>query len=98
MTISGTIKLIMDKVTFDSGFEKREMVVTTKETYPQDIKIEFVKDKTALLDNLGIGQEVEVSINIRGNEYNGKYFVNIQGWKIAEVASAPAQNDTDEAF
>ena len=23
-----------------------------------------------------------VAFNLRGNEYNGKYYVNLQGWKI----------------
>ena len=43
--ITGVIKLINPTQTFDSGFQKREFVVTTKEQYPQDIKIEVVKDK-----------------------------------------------------
>ena len=77
MKINGTIKLIQDVQQFDSGFSKRLMVVTTKETYPQDLPIEFIKDKTSLLDTLKVRQEVEVSINLRGSEWNGKYFASI---------------------
>ena len=82
MKIKGTIKLINETQTFDSGFQKREFVVTTKEQYPQDLKIELIKDKCDKLDSFGEGQEVEVAINLRGNEYNGKYYVNLQAWKI----------------
>lgn len=82
MKVTGKIKLINETQTFDSGFTKREFVVTTNETYPQDIKIEVVKDKCSLLDMFKVGQDVEVSINLRGSEYKGKYYVNIQGWKI----------------
>ena len=85
MNIKGTIKLINETQTFDSGFTKREFVVTTKEQYPQDISIEVVKDKTTLLDSFKVGDAVDVAINIRGNEYNGRYYVNIQGWKIDKL-------------
>lgn len=82
MKIQGKIKVIYDTNVFESGFQKREFVVTTNETYPQDIKIEMIKDKCSLLDMFKVGQDVEVSINLRGNEYNGKYYVSVQGWKI----------------
>jgi len=81
--LSGKIKLIQDPKTFDSGFSKREMVVVVEDgKYPQEINLEFVQDKIALLDNLQPGQEVTVSFDIRGREYNGRYFNNLQGWKV----------------
>ena len=88
--LTGKIKLIQDPKTFDSGFTKREMVVIVEEgKYPQEINIEFVQDKTALLDNLQPGQEVTVTFDIRGREYNGRYFNNLQGWKIVTLGSEP---------
>ncbi len=80
--ISGTLKVINEVQTFGSGFTKREFVVTTQEQYPQDIKLELVKDKTSLLDRLRVNDKVTVKFNIRGNEYQGKYFVNLQAWAI----------------
>ena len=51
MEVQGTVKLINDTQTFGSnGFRKRELVVTTEEQYPQHIMIEFVQDKTDLLN------------------------------------------------
>ena len=81
--LTGKIKLIQEAKTFDSGFTKREMVVVVEDgKYPQEINIEFVQDKVGLLENLQPGQEVTVSFDIRGREYNGRYFNNLQGWKI----------------
>jgi len=95
--ITGVIKLINPTQTFDSGFQKREFVVTTKEQYPQDIKIEVVKDKCAVLDGYKVGQSVAVDYNLRGSEYNGKYYVSLQAWKIAASGdAAPDANDEDE--
>ncbi len=89
--LTGKIKLIQDEQTFASGFTKREMVVTVDDgRYPQDINLEFVKDKIALLENLQPGQEVTVSFDIRGREHNGRYYNNLQGWKVAPAdSSAP---------
>jgi hypothetical protein len=87
--LSGKIKLIQETQTFSSGFTKREMVVTVEEgNYPQDISLEFLKDKISLLDNLSVGQQVTVSFDIRGREYNGRYFNNLVGWKIQGDSAA----------
>jgi len=98
MELTGKIKLINDTQTFDSGFTKREFVVTTHEQYPQDIKFECVKDRTALLDNFGIGDGVSVQFNIRGNEYQEKYYVNLQAWKIDKAedghSELPSSDDS----
>lgn len=93
--VSGKLKVKQDTQTFSSGFEKREFVVTTQEQYPQDIKLEFVKDKCSLLDSYAIGQDVKVSFNLRGNEYNGKYYVNLQAWRIekGEAVEQAAHHD-----
>lgn len=81
--IEGTIKVIMDVMTFGSGFTKREFVITSgDDKYPQDIKMEFVKDKVALLDRFRPGQRVKVGFEIRGNENNGRYYVSLSAWRI----------------
>jgi hypothetical protein len=92
LKINGKVKMLMDAQTFDSGFTKREFVVTTQEQYPQDVKLECTQQRVNLLDSLKEGDNVDVFFNIRGNEYNGKYFVNLQAWKIegATAGSTPA--------
>ena len=99
MEVIGKIKLINDTQTFgSSGFRKRELVVTTDEQYPQMIMIEFVQDKCDLLNSYAVGQDVKVSINLRGREWinpegQAKYFNSIQGWRIEKLAAqAPAGN------
>jgi hypothetical protein len=79
----GNIKWIGETQSFPSGFSKREFVVTTQhDKYPQDLKFEVVKDKCPMLDSYEVGNAVTVSFDIRGNEYNGKYFVNLSCWKL----------------
>jgi hypothetical protein len=88
MEVIGKIKLIGEVQTFGAnGFQKREIVVTTDEQYPQMIMIEFTQDKWELLNPYQVGQDVKVSVNLRGREYinpqgEAKYFNSIQGWRI----------------
>jgi len=88
MEVQGRIKMIGETQTFGSnGFRKREVVVTTEEQYPQHILVEFVQDKTDLLNNYQVGQQVKVNINLRGREWvnpqgETKYFNSVQGWRI----------------
>jgi len=94
--LSGKVKLLQDPQTFQSGFTKREFVVTVEDgKYPQEICLECVQDKVSLLDNIAAGAEVKVTFDIRGREYNGRYFNNLQAWKVeASSTTAPdAEND-----
>ena len=93
LKLNGKVKLILDLQSWDSGFTKREFVITTNEQYPQDVKLECIKDKTSLLDGLAEGDEVEVSFNVRGNEYNGKYYVNLQAWRLNKSSSESAASE-----
>ncbi len=93
MDVTGRIKLITDTQEFGSnGFKKREIVVTTDDQYPQHIMIEFVQDKTALLDAFKEGQDVKIAFNLRGREWINpegvaKYFNSLSGWRIEAAQS-----------
>jgi|SRR5690606_1645430 len=91
MKIDGKIKLINDTQSFGSnGFQKREFVVATEEQYSQDILLEFHQDKCSILDKYKVGQNVAVSINIRGKEWTNpqgevKYFNSLVAWRIEKL-------------
>ncbi|GAA4273463.1 DUF3127 domain-containing protein [Aquimarina gracilis] len=97
MEVQGKVKMVGETQTFGSnGFRKREIVVTTDEQYPQHIMVEFIQDKCDLLNNFQVGQDVKISINLRGREWvnpqgETKYFNSIQGWRIESLQpAAPA--------
>lgn len=97
MEVTGRVKVIGQEQQVSASFRKRELVVTTDEQYPQHIMIEFTQDKCDLLNNYRQGEEVKVSINLRGREWvssqgETRYFNSIQGWRIEKVqAEAPQQ-------
>ena len=88
MEIQGRIKQIFATESVGAnGFQKRDLVITTEEQYPNDILIQFTQQRCDLLNNLKVGQNVRVHFNLRGREWTNqqgevKYFNTIEGWKI----------------
>ena len=94
MELVGKIKVVGELETFASGFTKKLLVLTTDDQYPQNIGIEFMKDKIDLLNNYAVGQDVKVSINLGGREWinpegEAKYFNSVTGWRIEKAEGAP---------
>ncbi len=102
MQITGTIKQMFSPETKSEKFTKQDVVVTDSSSkYPQDILIQFSNDKIKDLDKFKEGDQVEVSINLRGREWTSpqgeiKYFNTIEGWKITNVNGA-ASSSSEQA-
>jgi hypothetical protein len=96
MEVTGRVKVVGAEQQVSPTFKKRELVVTTDEQYPQSIMIEFVQDKSDLLNNVSVGENVKVSINLGGREWvnpqgETKYFNSIKGWRIEKMQAAAPQ-------
>jgi hypothetical protein len=92
MEVLGKVKVVGAEQQVSPTFRKRELVVTTDEQYPQSIMIEFVQDKSDLLNTVAVGENVKVSINLGGREWvnpqgETKYFNSIKGWRIEKIQS-----------
>lgn len=92
MEVLGKVKFIGAEQTVSASFKKREVVVTTDEQYPQHISIEFQQDKCDSLNSYVVGDDVKVSINLRGREWvspqgETKYFNTITGWRIEKTST-----------
>lgn len=98
MTVEGKLIVKGESQTFgNNGFVKRQIVIETNEQYPQKIPIDFVQGKSDLPDPYSLGESLIVSVNIRGNEYQGKYFLSAQGWKIERVPLSADQQAQPQA-
>ncbi len=95
--LTGTLKVLEDLQTFDSGFTKREFVIEIPDgKYPQMVKFEVVRDKISQLDQVSIGDELKVTFDVRGNEYKGRYYVNLNAWKIEGGGGGGGNGDSQE--
>lgn len=99
MEIQGKLLEIFDEVQVNDRFKKREFVIEYADNpqYPEYIKLECIQDKCNILDNFKIGQDVNISINLKGRKWTDprgevKYFNTLQAWRIepAENSAAPS--------
>jgi len=90
-------------------FSAREFVVEVQEgQYPQMVKFQLTQDKCALMDDYNEGDQVVVDFDLRGREWNDKYFTNLNAWRVASAGegggsasggsggNAPAPQDADK--
>ena len=86
----GQIEQVSDK------FKKRQIVVETADKYPQQIPVQFSQDNVFKIDNVNTGDMVRIETNIRGREWNGKWFMNLDGWRIELTAQGQPAPTTAE--
>jgi hypothetical protein len=94
MEVQGFLKVKYATKQVSVNFVTREFVVEIREQYPQFIIMQLVQDKCDLIDEYAEGEEIIVSINLRGREWinpqrESKYFNSIQAWKIRRANSQP---------
>lgn len=96
--VNGILKVKNDTQVVSEKFSKREFVITTDSTtqYPQYISFQLTQDKCTLLDNYQVGEEIKVSFNLRGREWNGpqgiRYFNSLEAWRLEKSSGAVAQH------
>ena len=72
-----------------NNFKKREFVIETEDKYAPYVKMELVGDKCSVLDNKKEGQKIKVFFNLKGREWEGKYFSSIEAWRIEDANYKP---------
>jgi hypothetical protein len=91
----GNLKVKQDTQVVSDKFSKREFVLTTDTStqYPQYISLQLTQDKCSLLDSFNVGEELKVSFNLRGREWNNpnkgvQYFNSLEAWRIERASNA----------
>ncbi len=80
----GRLHKIFDAEQKTASFQAREFVIEiTEGQFPQMIKFQLVQDKCALLDDYSEGDQLVVDFDLRGREWNDKYFTNLNAWSLA---------------
>ena len=93
----GTIHLLGEAKQVSEKMNIREFVLSIGDKYPQLVQFQAVNERVKFLDGAKVGQECEVKFDLRGREYNGKYYVSLNAWDIRiETAAAASKPITDE--
>jgi hypothetical protein len=90
--LTGTLKVANETQVISEKFSKREFVIETTDQYPQLVMFQLTQDKCNLLDGFGIGNQLEVSFNLRGREWTSpagevKYFNTLEAWRLERIGT-----------
>jgi single-strand DNA-binding protein len=87
--IEGKLVKVYDMEVKGTGsFRTREFVIETMETYPQFVKFQSVQDKCDLLNQFQEGEIIKVSFDLRGRQWQDKYFTNLNAWRIEKSSNS----------
>lgn len=81
--IEGKLHKKYDTEKKSGTFQAREFVLLVEDgQYPNYIKFQLVQDRVTILDGIEEGATIKVHFDLRGREWQGKYFTNLQAWRI----------------
>ena len=101
LTIKGKLsrKLSVESGTSKAGkeWQKQSFLVDTGAQYNPEVCFQlFGEDKIQMLSHHNEGDQVEVSFNLSSREYNGRYFHNIDAWRIESMNESSEVEDAPE--
>lgn len=95
--VEGKLHRVFPTEQKSANFAAREFVLEVPDgNYPQLIKFQAVQERCGILDNFNEGDQVRVSFDLRGREWNGKYLTNLNAWRI-EAGGAESQGASSPA-
>jgi len=83
-------KLSIESGTSKAGKEwkKQSFLLDTGAQYNPEICFQlFGDDKIEILTQHNEGDQIEVSFNLSSKEFNGRYFHNIDAWRIERIST-----------
>ena len=100
-TVRGVVHLIEETKTFgQKGFRKRLVVLEqSKGTFTNFIPVEFVKEGCEAVDDLAVGDEIEVTYRLSGRRWQrdetseAKYFLSAEGLSFKPLSGGGRDND-----
>jgi hypothetical protein len=94
--IEGVLHKIFPTEQKTESFRTREFVIVFEQgAYPQYIKFQLVQDRCDLIDTYQEGAKIKVHFDLRGREWNEKFFTNLSAWRIEAIeTSGPASDDS----
>lgn len=79
-------------------WKKQEFVIETNEQFPKKVCFTVFGDKISLIDGLSEGKEVEVFFTVESRDFNGRWFHNINAWKVEMAGAATAARSYPPEF
>jgi hypothetical protein len=96
--IEGLLHKVFETENKTDTFQTREFVIETEDRgYKNYIKFQLTQDRCQIIDGYSEGQIIKVGFDLRGREWQGRYFTNLNAWKVDKVEAA-LESPPDQSF
>lgn len=91
--IHGKLHKVFPSENKSGSFQAREFVIEVESgQYSQLIKFQLTQDRCDLIESYSKGEEIKVSFDLRGREWDGKYFINLNAWRLNRPSTEKADS------
>lgn len=101
MEIKGKVQEVGETQQVSETFKKRDLILAYAENpqFVEYIRFEATNDRVSNFDNLNVGDEVEVSFNLRGRPWTNKdglttYFNSLVAWRVTKLGNTSKEPST----
>lgn len=98
--VEGRLHKVFETENKTATFQAREFVIEIDGNYPQFVKFQLVQDRCSAIDGHNEGDMIKVHFDLRGREWQGRYFTNLNAWRIesANQQEMPPPVSEDASF
>lgn len=93
MELTGKVIAVLDIQSGTSkagnAWQKQDLVIEVGDRYPKKVCLHLFGDRVNDCPN--VGDEVVVSFDAESREWNGKWFTQLNAWKVENKSATPAQ-------
>lgn len=100
--ITGTLVKKYETETKGESFRVRDFVIKANDggQYDNFVKFQTTQDRTSIVDDINEGDEIKVHFDLRGRQWQDKYFTNLNAWRVENLSKAsdasPAASGAEE--
>ncbi|WP_116128410.1 DUF3127 domain-containing protein [Lewinella sp. IMCC34183] len=88
--ITGKLVKKYETETKGESFRVRDFVISNQDgQYENFVKFQCTQDRTAIIDDYNEGDEIKVHFDLRGRQWQDKYFTNLNAWRVEAMTANP---------
>ena len=87
MEFTGKVKHIWELKTLDNWKQAQDFIIEDDAQYPNTIICSQYDKSISFFKNISVWDEVTVHINLKANEYNGKFYQRISVWRLSSTSA-----------
>jgi hypothetical protein len=91
LELTGRLMRVLDMRTGmgkNGEWKNQDFIMELPGQYPRQVCISLWGDKTEVLKNFNIGDQVKAFVDVESREFNEKWYTSVKAWQLEKVENA----------